>query len=186
MPEQTDQHHPRLLLRRWREHDRQGFAAMNADPLVMEHFPDRLTRAESDALIAKIEAGFERHGFGLWALEVRASGELIGFCGLSVPSFDAHFTPAVEVGWRLARSAWGHGYATEAGLAAVTFGFQDAGLDEIVSFTSAANVRSRAVMERIGMTHDPADDFEHPALPVAHPLRLHVLYRISARPASGS
>ncbi len=171
---------PRLLLRRWRETDRSPFAAMNADPLMMEYFPDRLTRAESDDLIARIEADFEIHGYGLWALELRASGQFIGFGGLAVPSFNAHFTPAVEVGWRLARSCWGQGYATEAGLASVAFGLRDGGLHEIVSFTSATNVRSRAVMERIGMTRDPADDFDHPALPETHPLRPHVLYRISA------
>jgi ribosomal-protein-alanine N-acetyltransferase len=146
----------------------------------MEYLPDLLTRAESDALITRIEAGFAARGHGLWALEVRATGEFVGFTGLAVPSFDAHFTPAVEVGWRLARSAWGKGYATEAGLASIAFGLGDAGLDEIVSFTTAANVRSRAVMERIGMKHDPADDFDHPDLPANDLLRLHVLYRISA------
>jgi RimJ/RimL family protein N-acetyltransferase len=170
----------RLFLRRWRETDHAPFAALNADPLVMEYFPDRLNRAESDDLIAKIEAGFATRGYGLWALEVRATGEFVGFTGLAVPSFNAHFTPAVEVGWRLARSAWGKGYATEAGLASIAFGFADAGLDEIVSFTSAANMRSRAVMERIGMTHDPADDFDHPELDKTDLLRPHVLYRISA------
>jgi ribosomal-protein-alanine N-acetyltransferase len=153
---------------------------MNADPVVMECFPARLTRAESDHLIARIEAGFAAHGHGLWALEVLGTGEFLGFTGLAIPSFKAHFTPAVEVGWRLRRSAWGKGYATEAGLASIAFGFRDAGLDEIVSFTSAVNVRSRAVMERIGMTHDSADDFEHPELEGKDRLRPHVLYRISA------
>jgi RimJ/RimL family protein N-acetyltransferase len=170
----------RLLLRRWRETDHAPFAALNADPIVMEHFPGLLTRSESDDLIAGIEAGFAIRGYGLWALEVDATGEFVGFTGLAVPSFNAHFTPAIEVGWRLARSAWGKGYATEAGLASIAFGFRDAGLDEIVSFTSAANMRSRAVMERIGMTHDPADDFDHPGLKETDPLRPHVLYRISA------
>jgi RimJ/RimL family protein N-acetyltransferase len=170
----------RLLLRRWRETDHAPFAVLNADPMVMEYFPDRLTRTESDDMIARIEVGFATRGYGLWALEVRATGEFVGFTGLAVPSFNAHFTPAVEVGWRLARSAWGQGYATEAGLASVAFGFRDAGLDEIVSFTSAVNVRSRAVMERIGMTHDPADDFDHPELDETDLLRPHVLYRISA------
>ncbi len=118
----------RLLLRAWRETDHAPFAALNADPMVMEYFPDRLTRAESDDLIARIEAGFATHGYGLWAVEVRATGEFVGFTGLAVPSFAAHFTPAVEVGWRLARSAWGNGYATEAALAAIVFGFADAGL----------------------------------------------------------
>jgi RimJ/RimL family protein N-acetyltransferase len=170
----------RLLLRRWRETDHAPFAALNTDPMVMEYFPDRLTQAESDEEIARIEAGFATRGYGFWALEVRATGEFAGFTGLAVPSFNAHFTPAVEVGWRLARSAWGKGYATEAGLASIAFGFADAGLDEIVSFTSAANARSRAVMQRIGMTHDPADDFDHPDLGETDLLRPHVLYRIAA------
>jgi RimJ/RimL family protein N-acetyltransferase len=180
MPGRNELSTARLLLRRWRETDHAPFAVLNADPMVMEYFPGRLTRAESDDLIARIETGFATRGLGLWALEVRATGEFAGFAGLTVPSFNAHFTPAVEVGWRLARSAWGQGYATEAGLASVAFGFRDAGLDEIVSFTSAANVRSRAVMERIGMTHDPADDFDHPGLDETDLLRPHVLYRISA------
>jgi RimJ/RimL family protein N-acetyltransferase len=170
----------RLLLRHWRPADRPPFAAMNADPEVMEHFPARLTRAESDAFVDRIEAGFAEHGFGLWALEVRATGEFIGFTGLSVPSFQAHFTPAVEVGWRLVRPAWGHGYASEAARRALAVGFGDFGLPEVVSFTAVPNVRSQAVMRRIGMTHDPADDFDHPSLP-GHRLQRHVLYRIRPR-----
>jgi RimJ/RimL family protein N-acetyltransferase len=170
----------RLLLRRWREADREPFAAMNADRDVMEYFPARLEPAASDQLIARIEAGFDQLGYGLWALELRATGEFLGFTGLAPASVEAHFTPAVEVGWRLARRAWGQGYATEAASAALAFGFGDSGLSEIVSFTSAANVCSRAVMERIGMTHDPADDFDHPGLPAEHHLRRHVLYRLSA------
>lgn len=153
---------------------------MNADPAVMEHFPEPLTRRQSDGLVGRIEAGFEADGFGLWALEVRGTGEFIGFTGLAVPEFEAHFMPAVEVGWRLARSAWGHGYATEAARAALAFGFEEVGLDEIVSFTTVANWRSRAVMERLDMSHDPADDFEHPSLPPGHPQRPHVLYRIKS------
>ncbi len=152
---------------------------MNGDLEVMEHFPEPLSHEESDALVKRIEAGFEANGFGLWALEVRGSGEFIGFTGLAVPGFEAHFTPAVEVGWRLARSAWGLGYATEAATAALEFGFGEAGLSEVVSFTSIGNTRSRAVMERIGMTHDPDDDFDHPDLPEGDPLRRHVLYRIT-------
>jgi ribosomal-protein-alanine N-acetyltransferase len=170
----------RLLLRRWRETDREPSAALNADPFVMEYFPARLTRADSDQLIARIESGFDQRGYGLWALELRATGEFIGFTGLDTPSFEAHFTPAIEVGWRLARSAWEQGYATEAGLQSVGFGFEEAGLGEIVSFTSAANLRSRAVMKRIGMTHDPLDDFDHPELEEGDDLRRHVLYRMSA------
>jgi RimJ/RimL family protein N-acetyltransferase len=172
----------RLTLRRWRDADRAPFAQMNADPRVMEFFPAPLSREESDALITRIEAGFDRHGFGLWALEVRETGQLIGFTGLAPPEFEAHFTPAVEVGWRLAAPAWGRGYATEAARAAITFGFERAGLEEIVSMTSALNERSRAVMERLGMSRDQADDFDHPGIPAGHPLRRHVLYRLSAPP----
>jgi ribosomal-protein-alanine N-acetyltransferase len=168
----------RLRLRRWRPSDRDPFAALNADPEVMEHFPAPLPRAESDALIDAIEAGFEARGFGLWAVEARASGALLGFTGLSVPSFDAPFTPAVEIGWRLAREAWGRGYATEAARAAAALGFDALGLAEIVSFTAVANARSRAVMERLGMTRDPADDFDHPRVAAGDPLRRHVLYRL--------
>lgn len=144
----------------------------------MEHFPAVLSRAQSDDLIEAIEAGFEVNGFGLWALELREGGGFIGFAGLAVPGFEAHFTPAVEVGWRLAREAWGKGYATEAGRAALAFGFEEAGLDQVVSFTTVANHRSRAVMERLGMGRDPAGDFDHPSLPAGHPQRPHVLYRL--------
>lgn len=168
----------RLLLRGWRDADRAPFAALNADPEVMEHFPSTLSREASDRLVAAIEDGWSVNGFGLWAVEDIERGRFIGFTGLSRPSFDAHFTPAVEIGWRLSREAWGQGFATEAARAALAFGFDRAGLDEIVSFTVPANVRSRAVMERLGMTHDPADDFDHPKLPEGHPLRRHVLYRL--------
>jgi ribosomal-protein-alanine N-acetyltransferase len=170
----------RLRLRRWRTDDRVPFAAINADPEVMEHFPAPLTGPESDELVDSIESGFERNGFGLWALEIRSSAEFIGFAGLAVPGFEAAFMPAVEVGWRLARPAWGQGYATEAGRAALEFGFDLAGLEEIVSFTSADNLRSRAVMERIGMSRDPDDDFDHPGIEPGDPLRWHVLYRVRA------
>lgn len=170
----------RLKLRIWRESDREPFAAINADPEVMEHFPEPLTRRQSDEFVERIEAGFAENGFFLWAVEVRASNEFIGFTGLAAPGFEAHFTPAVEIGWRLARSAWGHGYATEAAAAALEFGFEEEGLDEIVSLTTMANRRSRAVMERLGMNHDPSDDFEHPSLPAGHPQRPHVLYRLES------
>ena len=170
----------RLRLRRWKDEDRAPFAALNADPAVMEQFPAPLTGSQSDDLLDAIESGFVRHGFGLWALEVRPSGEFIGFAGLAVPGFEAAFMPAVEVGWRLALPAWGRGYATEAGRAALEFGFDRAGLEEVVSFTSADNLRSRAVMERIGMSHDPDDDFDHPSIEPGDPLRRHVLYRVRA------
>jgi RimJ/RimL family protein N-acetyltransferase len=169
---------PRLLLRDWRDEDLAPFAAMNADPVVMEFFPKPLDRAESDAAVARIRDHFASRGFGLWAVEVPGVADFIGFVGLAVPRFEAHFTPCVEIGWRLARSHWGRGYATEAARATLAFGFRDLALDEIVSFTTTANLRSRAVMERIGMTRSADDDFDHPALPEGHPLRRHVLYRI--------
>jgi ribosomal-protein-alanine N-acetyltransferase len=170
----------RLLLRRWRQSDREPFAAMNADPKVMEYFPATLTRDLSDTLVDRIEEGFDRYGFGLWALEVAETGEFIGFTGLSVPAFDAHFTPAVEIGWRLARPSWSRGYATEAARRVLSAAFTDHGLTEVVSFTSRVNIRSQAVMRRIGMTHDPADDFDHPRLPPGHSLRRHMLWRLTA------
>lgn len=147
----------------------------------MAHFPALLTRAESDASIDRFETHFDDRGFGVWALEVAETGEFIGFTGLSTPRFTAHFMPAVEIGWRLIRSAWGHGYASEAARRALHVGFADHGLPEIVSFTAVGNLRSRAVMERIGMTHDPAEDFAHPSLAEGSPLRHHVLYRLSAQ-----
>ena len=168
----------RLILRDWREEDREPFAALNADPRVMEHFPAPLTREESDALIDRSTAFIAEHDWGLWAAERRADRRFIGFVGLWQIPWEAHFTPAVEVGWRLAFDAWGHGCATEAGAASIAHGFERLGLDEIVSMTVPANVRSRRVMERLGLTHDPADDFDHPQMPVGHPLARHVLYRI--------
>jgi ribosomal-protein-alanine N-acetyltransferase len=175
----------RLRLRRWSDDDLEPFAALNADPVVMEHFPAPLTRAESDDLVARIESTFEDEEVGLWAVEVTATGSFAGFVGLWPATFEAHFTPAVEVGWRLAREHWGHGYAPEAARAALADGFERLGLEEIVSMTAVGNDRSRRVMEKLGMTRDPADDFEHPKMPAGHRLRPHVLYRLSrARGAS--
>ena len=168
----------RLLLRRWRDADRDAFARMNADPAVMEHFPVRLSPEESDQLIQNIEKHFERHGFGLWAAELRATGEFIGFVGLSVPRFETAFTPCVEIGWRLDAAHWGTGLATEASRAVLRHAFDVLRLDEIVSFTVPENLRSRRVMEKLGMSHDPRDDFDHPNLAEGHPLRRHVLYRL--------
>lgn len=173
----------RLLLRRWNDDDREPFAALNADPVVMEHFPAVLTRRDSDALVDRIEAGFDERGWGVWALE--APSGFIGFTGLSVPIFQADFLPAVEVGWRLARSAWGKGYATEAALASLRYGFEEVGLEEVVSFTASTNLPSQRVMQRIGMVR--AQEFDHPALPAGHRLRRHVLYRAArgGQPARG-
>jgi RimJ/RimL family protein N-acetyltransferase len=167
----------RLVLRGWRDTDREPFARLNADAKVMEHFPELLSRPASDAFVRRIETSFRERGYGLWAVERRSDGAFIGFAGLIEQTFEAPFTPAVEVGWRLALEAWGNGYATEAAREAIRFGFVQAGLDEIVSMTTLANARSRRVMEKLGMTHDPADDFEHPRVPPG-PLRRHVLYRL--------
>lgn len=176
----------RLRLRQWRDADLPPFAALNGDPEVMRYFPARLDRAASDALADRCRAAIERRGWGLWAVEVRADpaapgdrGAFIGFVGLNTVPFEAHFTPAVEVGWRLAQPFWGRGYATEAALAALGHGFGKVGLDEIVSFTTAANDRSRRVMERLGMHRDSAEDFDHPSLAADDPIRPHVLYRLS-------
>jgi RimJ/RimL family protein N-acetyltransferase len=168
----------RLLLRQWRDEDREPFAALNADPEVMRHFPAPLPRVASDALVDRASAHLAEHDWGLWAVELVETGAFLGFTGLAVPRFEAPFTPAVEVGWRLRGDAWGFGYATEAARAALGVAFGELGLQEIVSFTATGNDRSRAVMTRIGMTHDPDDDFDHPALPEGHPLRRHVLYRL--------
>jgi ribosomal-protein-alanine N-acetyltransferase len=168
-----------LVLRGWRPSDLDPFAALNADPEVTKFLPGPLTRDESAAMIDRIDAHFAEHGFGLWAVEVVDGPPLIGFVGLAVPRFTAPFTPCVEVGWRLARDGWGHGYATEAATEAIAFGFGPVGLDEIVSFTAVDNLASRAVMERLGMRRDPADDFDHPSLPEGHWLRRHVLYRLA-------
>jgi len=170
----------RLLLRRWTTADLAPFAALNADPTVMEFFPSTMSSAESDAFwFDRISKHFDEHGYGLWAAERTDSQEFIGFVGLMWQTFDAEFTPALEVGWRLARGHWGQGFATEAATAALAFGFRDAGVDEIVSMTSVLNVRSIAVMKRLGMRREPDDDFDHPRVPVGHRLRRHVLYRLS-------
>jgi ribosomal-protein-alanine N-acetyltransferase len=161
----------RLLLRPWRD---------NADPKVMEYFPSLLTQQQSDEVVARICRHFATHGFGLWVVEAPGVTEFAGFVGLAVPGFEAHFTPCVEVGWRLSPETWGRGYATEGATAALDFAFGEAGLREIVSFTVPANLRSRAVMERLGLQRSPDDDFDHPRLPPGHRLQRHVLYRISS------
>ncbi|MGQ0831691.1 MAG: GNAT family N-acetyltransferase [Microthrixaceae bacterium] len=180
MTEIAELHTERLVLRGWRETDRAAFAALNADPVVMEHFPAPLSRTESDALADRIDADLASRGWGLWAAEVPGRIEFIGFIGLAIPGFEAPFTPCVEVGWRLCRSAWGHGYAPEGAAEALRFAFQELALDEVVSFTSVDNAKSRRVMEKLGMTRDPEDDFDHPRIPVGHRLARHVLYRIGA------
>jgi RimJ/RimL family protein N-acetyltransferase len=175
----TDLTTDRLLLRQWRDSDREPFAALNADPAVMEHFPALQTREQSDALIDRNIPELDGRGWGLWAMEVKDTGEFIGFTGLNVPTFEAPFLPGVEIGWRMAKGAWGNGYATEAARAALAYAFGPAGLDEIVSFTATPNLPSQRVMQRIGMVHDEAGDFDHPRVEQGHRLQRHVLYRIS-------
>jgi ribosomal-protein-alanine N-acetyltransferase len=170
----------RLVLRAWRESDREPFAALNADPVVMEHFPAPLARVESDGMVDRILDRWARGRPSLWAVEVPGVAPFVGFVGLLEPEFDAAFTPCVEIGWRLAARHWGRGYATEAAREALAHGFTALALDQIVSFTVPANQRSRQVMERLGMRRDPSEDFDHPNVAVGHPLRRHVLYRVTA------
>jgi ribosomal-protein-alanine N-acetyltransferase len=157
------------------------FAVLNADPQVMEHFPATLDADASHRLAARVAAHFEQYGYGVWAVEIPGVMDFAGFVGFMTPAFDAHFTPSVEIGWRLARSAWGQGYAIEAARAAMNHGFGPLGFAEVVSMTVPANIRSQSVMKRLGMTTLPGDDFDHPNLPPGHPLRRHVLYRIRRR-----
>ena len=169
---------PRLRLRTWRDDDLTAFAEMNADPEVMRHFPACMSREESDALAARIRQHFQDHGFGQWIVERLDDGRFVGVLGLQNLSFAAHFAPAVEIGWRFMPRHWGQGLACEAAQAALTFAFERLLLAEVVAFTVPANLRSQALMLRLGMQRDPHDDFEHPRLPVDHPLRLHVLHRL--------
>ncbi len=168
----------RLLLRGFTDADREPFFALNSDPVVMEHFVEVHDRARSDAFVDRILSRWSERGWGLWALERLDTGEFIGYTGLWPAEFEAPFTPAVEVGWRLARAHWGHGFATEAALESLRFGFTEAGLEEIVSFTAVGNARSWRVMERIGLGREPEGDFQHPAVPEGHPVRPHVFYRL--------
>jgi RimJ/RimL family protein N-acetyltransferase len=170
----------RVRLRRWHDGDRDAFAAMNCDARVMEFFRSSLSRRESDAMVDAILKHFTEHDFGLWAIEVPGVARFVGFAGLAVARFNAHFTPCVEIGWRLAFEHWGRGYATEAARLALGYGFSTLVLTEVVSFTTAANNRSRAVMQRLGMRHDSSEDFDYPLLPENHPLRKHVLYRLDS------
>jgi RimJ/RimL family protein N-acetyltransferase len=172
----------RLVLRSFAPADQDRFAAMNADPRVMEYYPSPLSREQSDAIVARMAATWAERGFGLWALECRDDATFIGYAGLwpvpdEVPVSNRP-APCVEVGWRLAAHAWGHGFATEAAREAIGFGFAERALPEVVSFTAVANRRSRAVMERLGMVRDVLGDFEHPALHEGHRLSKHVLYRL--------
>jgi 3-dehydroquinate dehydratase / shikimate dehydrogenase len=169
----------RLILRPWQEEDFESFGQINSDARVMEYFPSILSRQESDGLAERLSTKLQEQGWGLWAVSVSGLSNFIGFIGLSEPSFTSHFTPAVEVGWRLAYDFWGHGYATEGALEALNYGFKTLDLNEIVSFTAVQNRRSIEVMKRIGLHHDTVDDFDHPKLSEGHALRRHVLYRLN-------
>ena len=167
----------RLLLRGWANDDLEPFAAMNADENVMKYYPAVYSREQSDAFAERIQQGLDDNGFGLYAVEVKSTGDFVGYVGLAKAEFPAAFTPAVEIGWRLAFDSWGRGFATEAARVCLAYGFAEFGFRELVSFTTRRNRRSIAVMERIGMSRYPHDDFEHPELPIGHPHRPHVLYR---------
>ncbi len=178
-------HHPprlieprteRLIMRSWREEDREPFAAMNAHPEVMRYFPALMTRSQSDEFVDRIEQRFDHHGYGLWALEVATTGQFIGFTGLNPMPRAVPGEGGTEVGWRLTRSAWGHGYATEAGRAALAVAFEQIGLDEVWSLTAVVNKPSIAVMQRLGLSNVEAAD--HPQVPAGSPLRPHAFYRI--------
>ena len=174
----------RLILRPWKETDLAPFAALNADSNVMKYFPSTLSREESDNMAHRIRSKIEERGWGLWAVAIPGTADFIGFIGLhnvDKSTFPAHFTPAIEIGWRLASGYWGKGYATEGANAVLTYGFETLNLEEIVSFTAVQNMRSRRIMEKIGMHHDPKDDFDHPKLSEGHALRRHVLYRLKQK-----
>ncbi len=168
----------RLLLRQWREEDLLPFSKMNADIRVMEYFPSTLSTKESDNLAEKIQKELQEKDYGLWAVEIPKIAPFIGFVGLHSPNFTAHFTPCIEIGWRLAFEHWRKGYAFEAASRVIKYGFNVLKLKEIVSMTASGNMRSRGLMEKLGMKHDPKDDFMHPSIPEGHPLRYHVLYRL--------
>lgn len=171
-------HTPRLFLRNWKADDLPAFAALNADEQVMQHFPAQLTAEQSAALAERIQAHIQQFGFGPWVVEQQEQPGLIGILGLQQVLFDSAFTPAVEIGWRFLPTYWHQGYAREAANAALDFAFDQLQLEQVLAFTVPANKPSRTLMQRLGMQHDPAEDFLHPLLPKNHPLRPHVLYRL--------
>lgn len=170
----------RLLLRPWKESDLAPFAKLNADPKVMEFFPNTLSRKESDALVKKFQEENEEQGYGYWAIEVPNLAEFIGFVGLKYWNLETNFAPCVDIGWRLDSSHWGRGYATEGARRVLQYGFEEIKLTEIVSMATTGNERSQNVMRRLGMTTDPNENFEHPRVPRGDPLSWRVLYRLSA------
>lgn len=172
----------RLMLRTWKEEDFEPFAQMNADPTVMRYFPSPLSRDESAQMFERIKAKIEERGWGLWAVSPLEGGEPMGFIGLNAvdkSTLNAPFSPAVEIGWRLRQEFWGQGYATEGAMGCLKYAFETLSLGEIVSFTAVQNQPSRRVMEKLGMHHHPKDDFDHPKIALGHPLKRHVLYRLT-------
>lgn len=178
MTELLEPRSDRLLLRQWNAGDRAAFAAMSTDPQVMEFFPKLLSRSESDAMADHCESLIASRGWGFWAAQSLETGEFMGFIGLHTPRADLPFSPCVEIGWRLARPFWGHGYASEGAALALKFGFEQLALEEIVSFAVVNNHRSRAVMERVNM-NDTGQNFEHSSLPKTSDSREHCLYKIT-------
>jgi RimJ/RimL family protein N-acetyltransferase len=178
MPATVELHTPRLLLRQWRDTDREPFARMNADPEVMRYFPSVQSRERSDAGVDALSQDIAARGWGFWAAERRDTHEFIGFVGITVPRHPLPCMPCVEIGWRLAQDQWHQGYATEAARVSLRFGFEELRLDEVVAFTALGNHPSRAVMTRLGMICDPQDDFDHPAVPEGSAVRRHCLYRL--------
>lgn len=179
LPQPVEIRSRRLLLRSWRDEDLEPLVEMSNDVRVMEFFPSFLSREDCQAMRGRIRTHFEMHGFGYWAVEIPGVTAFAGFIGLAVPRFDAHFTPCVEVGWRLMAEYWGQGYATEGAEAALKFGFETIGLNEIISMTAIVNTRSQRVMQKLGMTCNRDEDFDHPLVPAGHALQRHVLYRLA-------
>lgn len=169
----------RLILRRWQDSDLEPFSKITADPEVRRYYPSTLSKDETKAAIKRFEEHFEKESFGLWAVELKSNGEFIGYTGLNRPTIKAHFMPCIEIGWLLSKAHWGHGYAPEAAKKCLEDGFVRIGLDEIVSFTTVSNDKSIRVMEKLQMTRNPKDDYSHPFLPEGHPLKPHVLFRLS-------
>ena len=168
----------RLLLREWSDRDLSGFAELNSDPETMAFFPGQLSREESDAVAEKCQSLISKRGWGFWAVELKSSGEFMGFVGLHTPKPNLPFSPCVEIGWRLLKKYWGKGYATEAAQASLGYAFNTLNLNEVVSFTTVSNVRSRSVMQRLGFSNTH-QNFEHPDIDKGHLLSEHVLYKIT-------
>jgi ribosomal-protein-alanine N-acetyltransferase len=174
------------VLREWQDGDNEAWFAMNADPRVMEFFPHPYDRRQADESATRLRAQLDRDGYGWWVAEIKGGARFAGVVALQDVPFEAAFTPAKEIGWRFAHAFWGHGYATEGAAAALNYAFNELGWSEVVAMTAALNTRSQRVMQRLGMTHDPAGDFDHPRIAPGHPLRPHVLYRVTSPSRAGT